>query len=163
MPVTTNTQGDNENNILTGERLNNLDMLAQKLEWLKIKDSEYYESESAIENDAKGDPERDLKLATHTSGEGKRKVTNTSNVNLEHKLLRNRTLPIITTTINPRIDNMVVTCGGTPHALATPTMKGFITDAPLRSACILQTHGHVSRTGMGDTTLRDGNVSISPP
>ena len=55
-PVTPNTQGENENAILTSERLNNLDALVETLKGLTINDSGYYESDSANENDTKVDP-----------------------------------------------------------------------------------------------------------
>ena len=100
IPVTPNTQGKNENLILTSERLYNSDSLEEMLKALTINDTEYYESE---ENDAKGDPESDPKVANHTSDGKKRKVRKTSNINLQQKLLSNWTLPIITTTIDPRI------------------------------------------------------------
>ena len=53
MPVTPNTQGENENTILISEGLNNLDALAEILKRLTINDTGYYESKSANENDAK--------------------------------------------------------------------------------------------------------------
>ena len=136
-PVTPNTQGENENAILTIERLNNSDVLAESLKGLTINDAGYYESESANENNAKGDPASDPKVYTHTSDRNKIKVTGTSNGNLQQKLLSNRTLPIITTKIDPPILDRVETCGGTPHALATPTTKGVITDKTHSSARIL--------------------------
>ena len=46
-PVTPNTQGENENAILTSERLNNSDVLEEMLKGLKINDAGYYESDSA--------------------------------------------------------------------------------------------------------------------
>ena len=71
MPVTPNTQGDNENAILTSERLNNADALAETLKGLTINDAGYYESDSANENYAKGYPASNPKVATHTSNGGK--------------------------------------------------------------------------------------------
>ena len=53
----------------------------------------------------------------------------TSNGDPQHKLLSNRTLPIVTTNMDPRIDDMILTCEGNPHLLATPTTKEVITDA----------------------------------
>ena len=44
-PVTPNTQGENENAILTSERLNNSDALKVTLKGLKINEAGYYESE----------------------------------------------------------------------------------------------------------------------
>ena len=93
----------------------------------------------------------------------KRKFTDTSNVNLQQKLLSSQTLLIITTTNDPRIPDRVVTCGGTPHALRIPTTKGVIADRTRNSARVLQTHGHVSRTGRDVTTPHDGNVAVRNP
>ena len=130
-PVTTNTQGENANEILTSERMNNLDALAETLKLLTINDAGYYNSDA---NDAEGDPTSDPKSDTHTSDGKKRKVTDTSNVNLQHKLLINRTLPIITTTIYPQIPDSIATCVGTPHACVAPPTKPVIADAARISA-----------------------------
>ena len=75
-PVTSNTQGENENAIFKSERLNNLVALVETWKGLKINDARYYESDK---NDAKGDPARYLKVATHTSDEKRIKVIDTSN------------------------------------------------------------------------------------
>ena len=77
-PTTPNTQGDNENKILTSEKQNNSDVLAETLKWLTINDTEYYESDSANEDEAKRDPASNPKVATHTSNGKKRKATDTS-------------------------------------------------------------------------------------
>ena len=80
--VTTNTQGDNKNAILTSERLNNLDALAETLKVLTtdstINDSAYYNSDK---NDAEGDSKSDTLVATYTSDRKKRKVTDTETTN----------------------------------------------------------------------------------
>ena len=102
-PVAPNTQRDNENTILTSKRLNNLDALAKTLKGLKTNDAGYYDSD---ENDAKINPESNPKVVTHTSDGNKRKLSDTSNRNLQQKLLINRTLLIITTPIDPQIDNI---------------------------------------------------------
>ena len=159
-PITPNTQGENANAILTSERLNNPDALAETLPGLTINHAGYYNSEK---NDVEGNPEKYLKLATHTSDGKKRKFTDTSNGNLQQKLLINRTLPIITMTIDPRIPDRVSTCGGTPRVHTTTNKKEVITDAAHSSARILWTHGHVSRTSRDGTTPRDGNVSVRSP
>ena len=135
-------------------------MLAETLKWLTINDSGYYESDK---NDAKGNTESDPKTVTHTRDDKKRKVTDTSNGKLQQKLLINRTLPIITTTIDPHITDMVATCGGTPRLLTTPNTKEVITDAARNSAHVLWTPGHVSRTGRDGTMPRNGYVVVTPP
>ena len=81
-PVTSNTQGENKRTILTSEKRNKLDILAETLKGLKINNTGYYESESANANDAKGDPVSDPKVATHTSYGKKIKVTDTINGDL---------------------------------------------------------------------------------
>ena len=75
-----NTQRGNENAILTSEKLDKLDALAENLKDLKIKDSEYYVSDSVNSNDTKDDPARNLKTVTHTTDKKNRKVTETRNV-----------------------------------------------------------------------------------
>ena len=83
--ATHNTQGKNKNVIMTSERLNNSDALAETLKGLTINDAGFYESDSANKNDAKGDPASNPKVATHTSKGKKRKVTDTSNGDLQQK------------------------------------------------------------------------------
>ena len=68
-PIKPNIQGETENAILTSERINNLDALAETLKGLTINNAENYESDK---NDAKGDPASDPKVATHTSDGGKK-------------------------------------------------------------------------------------------
>ena len=67
-PVTTNTQGENANTILTSENQNDLDVLSEMLKGFTIDStinvSAYYNSD---ENDAEGDPKIDPLVATHTS------------------------------------------------------------------------------------------------
>ena len=66
--------------------------------------------------------------------------------------MNNRSLPIITTTMDPRIDNMIAMSSRTPHTLATPTTKEIITKAARSSEQILRTPRHISQTGKdGDT------------
>ena len=143
---------------MTSERLNNSDALAETLKGLTINDTGYYESDK---NDTKGDPASNPKVATHTSD--RKKKSDTSNGNLKQILLSNRTLPIITITIDPRIPDMVETCGGTPHALMTPTTKGVIPDAAHSSVRVIRTPGHVSRTSRDSPTQHDGDVVVRYP
>ena len=86
------------------EVINNLDALAETLKGLTSNDAAYYNSDK---NDAEGDTASDPKVATHTSDVKKRKVTDTSNRNTQQKILINQTLPIITRSIDPRIDDRV--------------------------------------------------------
>ena len=101
----------------------------RNIKGLTINDARYYESESANANDSKGDPARNPKIATQTSDRKKGKVTDTRNGDLQQKLLSNRNLPIITTTMDPQIDDGVTTCGASPHKVATPLTLDIITDA----------------------------------
>ena len=103
---------------MTSEKLDKSDALAETLKELTINDDGYYASDSANANDAIGDPASDPKKVTHTSDGKKIKVKDTSNGDLQQKLLSTRTLPIVTTTMDPRINYRIVTCGGTPHTLA---------------------------------------------
>ena len=97
-PVTTNTQGDNANTILTSGSRNNSDALAETLKGLTlystINESGYYNSEK---NDVEGDPRSDPLVATRSSDRKKRKVNNTdtNDGNYPQTLLINWTLPII--------------------------------------------------------------------
>ena len=155
-----NTQGENENAILTSKRLNNLDALSKTLKVLKINNARYYESD---ENDAKFDPASNPKVATHTSDGKKIKVMDTNNINLEQILLSNLTLLIITTTIDPWVLDIAVICGGTTNDLMTPTTKGVIMDAACIRTRILHTPGRVIRTGRDGTTPHDRDVVVSSP
>ena len=82
-PGMPNTQVDNEKMILTSEKLDKSDVLAENLKGLKINDAEYYESNSANMNDAKGDPTSDPKVDNPNSVRKKRKFINTSNRDLQ--------------------------------------------------------------------------------
>ena len=94
----------------------------------------------------KRDPESDPKIATHTSDGKKRKVTDTRNGDSQKIVLSNRTLPIITTAMNPQIDDRFATCGLSPHNIVTPLTTEAITGATRRSARVLWTLKHVSWT-----------------
>ena len=118
-----NTLRENANAILTSEKLDKSYELAETLKDLTINDAEYYVSDSANTNDAKCNPASNLKTVTQTSDRKKIKVTYTSNGILQQKILSNRTLLIFTTTMDTRIEDMISTCGGTPHTIATPKMK----------------------------------------
>ena len=118
--VTSNTQGDNKNLILTSEKQNTSDAPAEKIKGLTINDTGYYESDSEKANGANVNPARDPKVAIHTSNIKKRKLTDTSNGYLRQKLLSNQTLPIINTTIDSQVDNIVATYGASMIMLAMP-------------------------------------------
>ena len=111
-------------------------------------------------NDAKGDPASDPKTVTHTSN-GKVQVMNTSNKNLQPKLLSNRTLPVIALTMHPMIDDRIVTGGGAFHTLSTPGTKEVIADAARGSDHVNRTHRHVRRTVRDGSTPGDTGISVS--
>ena len=67
------------------------------------------------------------------------------------QLLSNWTLLIITTTIDPWIDDMVATCGRTSHMLAMPMTKEVIMGTERSSARVIQTPGNVIIMGRGGT------------
>ena len=70
----------------------------------------------------------------------------------------NRTLPIITTLIDPWIPDMVATCEGNTHKNTTPTTSTVITDVACSSVRVLWTPcEHIRRTDRDGTTPRDGN------
>ena len=97
--------------IFTSEKLDKWDELADTLKDLTINDSEYYVSNSATANDAKGDPASDRKTVTHTS-DRKGKVMDNSNGNFQQNLLSNWTLPVVVPEMNPRIDDRIAPIGG---------------------------------------------------
>ena len=160
---TSNTQIENENKILTSEKRDKSDALAEILKGLTINDARYYESDSSNANDAKGDPASDLNIATPTSDRKKRKVTDTSNGYLQQKLLSNWTLLIITTTINPRIDNRVAPCEAYPHKIATPQTMKIITDTACSSARVLRTPRRIRWTGRDVPTPSNCEIGVRSP
>ena len=96
-PATTNTQGEITN--VTNEKRISSNILAETIKGFNglaiqetINDSVYYNSE---EGDAESNPNRNPKLATHTSYRKKRKLTDTDTTNGDssHKLLINRLIP----------------------------------------------------------------------
>ena len=97
----------------------------------------YYDSESANTNDARGNPESDPNKVTHTSDGKKINVTDTINRYLQQKLLSNWTLPIITTTMDPQINDRIATCSETPHTIAMPLTKEVVTDTACRFSRLL--------------------------
>ena len=77
-------------------------------------------------SDAQGDHTLNQKTVTHTSN-WKGKVTNTSNSNFDQKLLRNRTLPVVVPTMNPRIDQRIapiIVAPQIPHACNKGSCRG---------------------------------------
>ena len=137
--------------------------LEEPLKRSTANDAGYYESDSANANDAKCESASDLKVDTNTSDRTERTGTDTSNGDLQQKLLSNRNLPITTMTIDPQIDNMVATSGVSPLKLAMPQTMEVIMDAARSSAQILRNLRHVSRTVREIITLGDYDVAVNPP
>ena len=117
---TYNTQRENENTILTSEKIDKSDALVETLKWLAINEAGYYESDLVNSNDAKFDPASDPKISTCTSDGKKIKVTDTSNGYLQQKVLSNWTLLIINTMMDPRVDGGFATWGASLHNPAMP-------------------------------------------
>ena len=117
-----NKQKENKNEIFTSEKLNKPDDLSETLKDLKIKDAEYYLSNSANKNDANGDPRGNPKTVTHTS-DGKVKVKETRNKILQKNLLSNRTVPAVAPTMDHMIENRIITDERASHTLLTPALK----------------------------------------
>ena len=158
-----NTQIENENTILTSEKRDNLDALTETLKGLIINNDGYHESDSVNTNEAKGGPASDMKVGTHNIDRNKRKVTNTSNRDLQQKLLSNRTLPIINTTIDPRINDKVATSGASPYKLKMTHTMEVIMDTAYSNAQILWTLRSVSWMGGDNTTPGNCNVAVRSP
>ena len=95
---------------MTSEKQDKSYEVVEILKGLKTNNAGYYESGSANKNDANRDTASNLRTVTHTSDGKKRKVTDTSNVYLQQKLLSKRTLPFVTTTMDTWIDDMIATC-----------------------------------------------------
>ena len=154
---TSNTQIDNANAIFTSEKLDKSDELADKLKDLTINDAQYYVSNSATANDAKGDPASDPKTVTHTS-DGKGKVMDTINGNSQQKILSNRTLPVVVPTMNLRIDNRIVPIVGDFQTLFTPATKEVVADAECSSTWVDWTPRQLILTGVDGST--PGNTGL---
>ena len=138
-------------------------MLAETLKDQTINNAGYYASDSETENGTKVDPVINPKTVTHTSDGNKRKVTDTRKGYLQQKLLSIQNLPIITTTMYPRIDDSITDCSGTPHTLVTPTTKEVIMDAAHSSARVLRNPRHVILMDRDGTTPGDTPHDVSPP
>ena len=72
-------------------------------------------------------------------------------------------LPIVTTTIYPRIENRIANFGGTPHTLEAPMTKEVITDAARRSAWVNRTRRHEIRTDRDGTTPGNFDIAVRSP
>ena len=65
--------------------------------------------------------------------------------------------------MDPRIDDMIDTCRGTPHKIATNLKKEFITDVTCSSVRVLQTPRNVSRTCRDRNTPGNTPYSVRSP
>ena len=75
---------------------------------LTINDAKYFESKTGTASDALCDLTRKPEIVTHTRI-GNKTVTHTINKIFEHKLLSNRTIPVLPPAINLGIDKIIVT------------------------------------------------------
>ena len=139
----------------TSDKQDKSDALAETLEGLTTNDAGYYESDSVTVNDAKDNPASYLKIAIQNSDRNKRKLMDTRKRDLQQKILSNRTLPIITTAIDPQIDNRVAISGASLHKLAMAHTMEVIMDAARSSAQILWTPRIIIRTGWDGTAPGD--------
>ena len=103
------------------------------------------------------------KTVNHTIDGKKRKVTDTSNGILQQKLLSNRNLLIVTTTMDSRIGDRIAICGGTHHMLVRSTTKEVITDAARRSTQVNRNPRRVIQTGRDGTNPGDCNIAVRSP
>ena len=156
---TSNTQREDANAIFTSVKLDKSDELVDTLKDLTINDAEYYVSNSATANDAKGDSSSDPKTVTYTS-DGKGKVRDTSNGKFQQTLLSNHTLPAVYLAMNPRIDDRIATIGGASETLSKLARKEFVTDAECGSAWIDRTIKQVIRTGPNRSTPCDTGMDV---
>ena len=71
----------------------------------------------------------------------------TSNGNLQQKLLSNRTFPVVVPRMNLRIDNMITPIGRYYQTLLAPVTKEVVADAAYGGAWVNRTLGQIIRTG----------------
>ena len=82
---------------------------------------------------------------------------------MQQKILSNRTLPIIITLIDLRIDDRFAICGPSLYKLATPQTTEVIMYTERSSAWVLQTPRRVSWTGRDSNTPGHCGISARPP
>ena len=124
-----------------------------------ISDSSYYNLE---EHDAVSDPKSDVLVATHTSDENKRKITDTdtTNVNSPHKLFLCQIIPGAIRQIYQTIMEDVAVIGETLYTRMMVLSKEIVTDAAHIGARIFQTPREVIRTVRDSTTPGDRNTAV---
>ena len=110
-------------------------------------------------SDAQGDPTHYLETVTHTSNANE-KFTYTSNGYFEHKLLSNCTLPVVVSTMNPRIDDRIAPIGGASQTLSTPATKEVSVHAVCGGEWVNRTLRQVSRTGVDRSTPCDTGLDV---
>ena len=126
-----------------------------------INDSAYYHSEK---NDAESDPKSDQVVATHTSDQNERKVTDTdtTNTNYLYTLLINRLIPEIIPVAIPPINQTTVdgvaASGGTLHEVRTILSKENVTGSACSAARVFKDPPVVNWKETYRTIPRDGNT-----
>ena len=116
-----------------------------------INDAEYYESNTATASDSQGDLTRNTEAVTHTRN-GNESVTHTINGNYEQKLLSNRTIPVLSATMNPGIDKGIAPIIVALQMLLMPETKEVIADAALGGTWKNRTPQQVCGTGVKGST-----------
>ena len=105
-------------------------------------------------SDAQGDTTQNLKTVTQNSNR-KDKGMNTSNRNLEQKILSNRTLPVKVTKMKPRIDQRIAPILVAPQTLLTPVTKEVAADAAWSDPWVNRTLQQVRKTSADGSTPCD--------
>ena len=141
----------NANGIFKSEKVDKSDELVDAVNNFTIKDTKYYESNTATGSDTQGDLTLNPEIVTHTS-----------NNNVEQKVLSNRTILVLTLTMNPVIDLEIALVVLVPQTLLTPATKEVVADVVSGGAWKNRTPRQVSRNGVDGSTpgyIRD-DVSI---
>ena len=128
-----------------------------------INNSAYYHSDK---DNTESDPNINSKVATHTSDQKKRKVTDTdtTNGNSPHKSLINWLIPEIIPVIIPQIDQTsvdgVAESGWNFHTRRTILSEENIMDTVRSAVHVFWTPADVSRHDTDRTTPHDSNTDI---
>ena len=170
-PATTNTPIEKTD--VENERKISLDNLTGTLKGFNklMLDSTLNNSadDHSNKNFTKSDPNSDLLVATHTSDENERKITNTDTTkeNPQHKLLMNREIPAIIQCIIPLVKKMTVDgvaiIGRDLHAIHTVLHKEIVTGAMCSTPGVLKYPPVVSWKDTGGMIPVDRNTVGTPP
>ena len=131
-----------------------MDEILDEVKKLTIKDTKYYESNTATASDAQGNLTQSKETFTHTS-----------NRIFEQKLLSNWTIPILPSPANREIDQGIETIRLAPQMLLTLLTKEIVAGAVSGSAWISRNLWQVSRTSVNGSTPGDisNDIGIIEP